>query len=376
MTMPINTQLRAKARAWFFASLRRAFDTDDGREITVGALNGLLAGRPSLPIVPGEAPYRDLGHGSRPSGDYTGTVFITARFRTGSTLLWNIFRHCDGCRSYYEPLNERRWFDPEKRGNRIDPTHRGVEDYWREYEGLLELGEWHRTDWTVRSLFMDESAWDEGLQRYFDRLILRAAPDRAVLQCNRIDFRLPWLRRQFPGAAFVHLYRHPRDQWCSTLMNPQAVPRDVTLARFEPYDHFYLARWGVDLRRHFPFLPVAGNTPPYLLFYFIWRLSHMYGVAYADVSLAYEDLVAAPEPQIRRLIETLAIDAEAADLARLVGTAPVGQWRNFADDAWFRPHEEAAELVLEEFFRGQERRLPAPPVRQTTSPARTLAPVR
>ncbi len=79
--------------------------------------------------------------------------------------------HHDGCRSYYEPLNERRWFDPASRGNRIDPTHRGVDDYWREYEGLTELGQWHRADWTIRSLFMDESAWDADLQQYFSRLI-------------------------------------------------------------------------------------------------------------------------------------------------------------------------------------------------------------
>ena len=38
-------------------------------------------------------------------------IFITARFRTGSTLLWNIFRHIEGCTAYYEPFNERRWFD-------------------------------------------------------------------------------------------------------------------------------------------------------------------------------------------------------------------------------------------------------------------------
>jgi hypothetical protein len=374
MPVSFKKQLRTRARAWFFGTLRKAFETDDGRNIAIGALNGLVAGRPRLPAIPFEAPYADLPGSRTEAADYSGTVFITARFRTGSTLLWNIFRHCGGCRSYYEPLNERRWFDAGARGDRIDPTHRGVDDYWREYEGLTELGAWHRVDWTVRGLYMDESAWDADLQQYFDRLILRAGPDRAVLQCNRIDFRLPWLRRQFPGAAFVHLYRHPRDQWCSALMQPRAVPRDVTLGQFEPYDHFYLERWGVDLRRHFPFLPVSSDTPPYLLFYFIWKLSYLFGVAYADVSLAFEDLVAAPERQIRRLMQTIGVDADAAKLARLVSAAPTGQWRSFADDGWFRPHEEAAERVLAEFFRNEDGGPPVRPVSPATSRARTLAP--
>jgi len=63
-------------------------------------------------------------------------VFITARFRSGSTLLCNLFRQVDACTAYYEPFNERRWFDPSVRGNRVDPTHRDVEDYWREYDAL------------------------------------------------------------------------------------------------------------------------------------------------------------------------------------------------------------------------------------------------
>jgi hypothetical protein len=40
-----------------------------------------------------------------------GAVFITGRFRSGSTLLWNIFRNIEGFNAYYEPFNERRWFD-------------------------------------------------------------------------------------------------------------------------------------------------------------------------------------------------------------------------------------------------------------------------
>src|SRR5262245_28303222 len=205
--------LRERLRSLFFGTLRKGFETDDGREIAVDALQGLLAWRPFLPIVATERPYPDLG--PRPaSRDYSGTVFITARFRTGSTLLWNIFRHVTNCVSYYEPLSERRLFDPAVRGDRVDPTHRGISDYWREDDDMLELGQWHRADWTTRSLVLNGSDWCPDLRAYLDRLIERAVPRRAVIQENRIDFRLAWIRRQFPGATILHLYRHPRDQWC------------------------------------------------------------------------------------------------------------------------------------------------------------------
>jgi hypothetical protein len=32
-------------------------------------------------------------------------IFITARFRSGSTLLWNMFRRLRGYRAYYEPCH-------------------------------------------------------------------------------------------------------------------------------------------------------------------------------------------------------------------------------------------------------------------------------
>ena len=346
--------LRARLRSLVYRTLRRTLATSDGRAIATDALAGVLAWRAGVPSADRAAPYSDLGRGRLTVPEtYAGTVFVTARFRTGSTLLWNIFRHVPGCVAYYEPLNERRWFDPEMRGSRLDPTHRDVTDYWREYEGLSELGEWHREDWTDRGLFMDESAWNPNLRRYLARLIARAAPSRAVLQCNRLDFRLPWIRRQFPGATLIHLYRHPRDQWCSSLVNPAAVPRDVTMNRFEPFDHFYLQRWALDLQAHFPFLSPDVETSPYRVFYFIWKLSYLFGVGYADYSLAFEDLIKSPRAEIAKLGSAAGLDMDPERLAALVTDVPVGRWQKYADDAWFRAHESACEDILAEFLHGQ-----------------------
>src|SRR6185295_9584612 len=113
------------------------------------------------------------------------------------------------------------------------------------------------------------------MKRYVEILIERAR-GRPVLQFNRVDFRLPWLRKTFPGAKILHLYRHPRDQWCSTLMDPSAFPKERTIADFAAHDHFYLRNWARDLKYHFPFLDEQHLDHPYEMFYYVWKLSYLF----------------------------------------------------------------------------------------------------
>jgi hypothetical protein len=255
-----------------------------------------------------------------------------------------------GCTAYYEPFNERRWFDPTTRGRRVDQTHRGVEDYWKEYAGLEDLSAVYREEWIDRNLYMDPSSWDPGMLEYVTRLI-EAAPGRAVLQFNRIDFRLAWFRHMFPVAYFIHLYRHPRDQWCSSLVDPKSVARDITIDAFERYDHFYLRVWARDLKYHFPFLHERVEPHPYRLFYYIWKLSYLLGVAYSDLSLQFETLLDSPEDQVRRLMVATGIEHyDLNTLKALVTPVPIGRWREYADDSWFLAHESACEAVLRDFL--------------------------
>ena len=294
--------LRGKARRLFFGTLDRAFQTTDGKAILAAALAGHLR-RPALPSarddevrllypeLPLQAEHLDRPPRARP-------IFITGRFRSGSTLLWNLFRHVEGITSYYEPFNERRWFDEATRGERVDPTHRHVTEYWSEYVGLTELRAYYDERWIDTELFMDEFSWNPDMERFVALLVDRAR-GRAVLQFNHIDFRLQWLRRTFPTAYLVHIFRHPRDQWCSTLLDPQSFPRDGRMEDFRPSDHFYLLRWARDLKYHFPFLDEGGVRHPYELFYYIWKLSYLFGRVYCDYSLAFERLVSEPAVELR-----------------------------------------------------------------------------
>lgn len=350
-------RVRSALRDRLYRFVRRLFGTDDGRRILAEALRGLVPDRPG-PFRLGEsppAPYPELGRPQRGDGPASrrDVVFITGRFRSGSTLLWNLFRHVEGTTAYYEPFNERRWFDPKARGERMDHTHRNVSDYWSEYEGLEALSKSYREDWTERRFLMGPDAWAPGMKHFVETLIEKA-PGRPVLQFNRIDFRLPWFRRHFPSAKIVHIYRHPRDQWCSTLLEDVArMPRELDPEAFAPYDKFYLRTWACDLKYHFPFLDERQVGHPYDLFYLIWRLSYHFGVAYSDDSVPFEALVEDSEAVLTRLFSHLDIRVpDLAALKPLIERPSLRRWSVYADDDWFASREAACEAVLSDFFLG------------------------
>jgi hypothetical protein len=279
-------------------------------------------------------------------------LFVTARFRSGSTLLWNIFRHTPGVTAYYEPLNERQWFRGGADADVTDPTHLHAERYGAEYAGLGELGRWFDPDWTFRDLYMDALSCDRRLARYLAELI-RRAPHRPVLQCNRLDFRLPWLRRVFPQADVLHLYRNPREQWLSVQRSSSGAPPTRRLSPDESEDYFYTLAWARDLRRVFPCVDPSQHDHAYAVHYLLWRLSYLFGARYADISIAYEDLmvdcVAALAPVFARF-DIAGGRVEDDAYAALIKPAEPERWPDYADAEWFVAIEADCELELARFL--------------------------
>lgn len=284
--------------------------------------------------------------------DGAGAIIITSRFRSGSTLLWNLFRQTGLCTAYYEPFNERRWFDSATRGQGVDSTHRGVANYWQEYQDLPELGNWYNEDWIRHQLLMGEQAVNNPMQAFIQHLI-EQAPLRPVLQFNRIDFRLPWLRKQFPKAHFVHLYRHPRDQWCSFLTDTGLMNKDRVQHNYQ--DAFYLNSWCRDLAKHYPLLDEQQTPHPYQRFYYLWKLSYLFGSQYCHHSLGFEALNLQPEQQLHTLFEAVELtDAPIEKLTAIFQAPKAERWRDYAGDDWFSPLEQECEEKLAKMLGEQE----------------------
>ena len=277
-------------------------------------------------------------------------IFITARFRAGSTFLWQIFRRITGVTAYYEPLNENRWFLP--RHHTTDPSHIGVRDYDREYHGMEYLDQCFKDEWTTRRLLMTSRSCDDNLYRYISSLIKGAKDRRAVLQFNRMDFRLDWLRVHFPEAYIIHLYRHPREQWISMQRDGGHLPLSYRYKSDDMQGPFYLKCWAMDLRYRFPFLDPMG-CHPYEIHYYIWRLSYMWGLSKADYHLAYEDLISDFKPQVSDIITFCGLNAPSAcfdTLESLNKGRQETRWQSYAPCEWFEEIESRCEKNILRFF--------------------------
>ncbi|MDP5032260.1 sulfotransferase [Paraglaciecola sp.] len=298
-----------------------------------------------------DSPYQKVSAVPNLTSQRDDIIFITSRFRSGSTLLWNLFRQSGTCTSFYEPFNERQWFSPKLRGENVDASHRGVSDYWAEYQGMEELSELYDEDWIRTELLMTEQSHQPKMKRFIERLV-ELSPKRPVLQFNRIDFRLLWVKQHFPKAKILHLFRHPRDQWCSFLTDDSLMNKNDVELTYQ--DAFYLDPWCDDLAKHYPFLDKRFTPHPYQRFYALWKLSFLFGKQYADYSVSFEALTEKPKDEINAIFDLFNISVDPFSIEKLCNViqAPMpARWKNYADEAWFAAHENEVDNLILPFLK-------------------------
>src|SRR5579864_2879347 len=119
-------------------------------------------------------------------------LFITGRFRSGSTLVWNMFRQVPAVAAYYEPLHDRL-LDWLEHPIAPQPTHFHVDTYFAAYPPRRDIAAYHRRWFAGSNLYLEAKDQEPVLEAYIRFLIEAAAPRLPVLKFNRVDFRLGWL---------------------------------------------------------------------------------------------------------------------------------------------------------------------------------------
>ncbi len=270
-------------------------------------------------------------------------VFITARFRTGSTMLWNIFRQIPEVVAYYEPLHEKlsQWII-----SRVPPQsgHYKVDTYFREYPPVEELHKHHSAEFGVCRLHLEAKEAYPQLKQYIQYLIDSAGTNRIpVFQFNRLDFRLPWVKANFPGISIIHLHRSPRDQWCSSIAEyPRGVEDDLNA------DPYLITTWTRDLCQQFPFLASPFIRHAYQRHYYLWKLSYLAGRHLANVSVSYEEILESPERTISTLLQVAGLNAW-ENLERCLAVIvqkPLYTWKQYRSEEWFTELEQECETIL------------------------------
>jgi hypothetical protein len=248
-------------------------------------------------------------------------------------------------------------------------SHRGVDNYWGAYQNRLDdVERLHRPHFGLHRLRLEADEEWHDLQTYLDSLIDGAAPDTAVLQFNRVDFRLPWLKARFPQAKIIHLFRDCRDSWFS--MTRQLTPAEADdPARGHVYD---LLEWSVSLAEDFPFLADPAIKSLYERHYYLWKLSLLMGQRCSDLSLSYDHHFRSDRHAgLQRLAGAGCLDQSQIDgLSGLVVAGETGRWAERHPEPWFREIETRCEGTLDQLgLNAHFGRLPLNEIRKLHAPA-------
>jgi len=216
-------------------------------------------------------------------------VFVNGDYCSGTTLLFTLFRKTGRYYSLYEPLHEQLleyliW------PMLPDDHHFFVGHYHSELKGFNKIPELFEPRWGNSGLYLPQDAEADGLYRYLNYLIGTAfGHSRGVmLKENRFTFRMGWLRKNFPHAKFVHIYRRKEDQWKSILRRVQAhLGRENVGQDDVSFNGFSIATWCEDLKTSFPELDARSSKTGYERFCKLWELSFAENQRYADISIDY-----------------------------------------------------------------------------------------
>ena len=232
------------------------------------------------PLI-GASPSRLFGglHVDLGKGDHCSSVFVAGSGRSGTTWVSGMINHRNGYRFVFEPFHpgKVRMLRHFRRKQYLRPDDRR-EEYLGPARSIL-TGE-------LRSLWAD---------RFNRRLVAR----RRLIKDIRANLLLGWMRENFPGMPIVLLLRHP----CAVVASRLALGwRDVlseTMEQEELVEDFLLPM-EAEIRA------ARGGFERHLFSWCIENYVPLRQFGPGEIHLSfYEDFLARPEYELRRLFASL-----------------------------------------------------------------------
>ena len=255
-------------------------------------------------------------------------IIISAQIRTGSTFLWHLFKISNEVTAYFEPdllnLFDFMRYLPRPR-NRLHHYH--VDSYWNEYAGLRDLPKIHAGMANELENRHCLGAYHKApnFKIYLDYLI-KKAPQTPLFQVNRCNFRLLWIKHNFPSSVIVHLWRNPHDQWASMILGirPEYITNEMKINER-------------NLKTIFPIL--AKTKHIYQFFFLHHRLSRIYGETYSDLSICYDKLKSEKIKHFSQLFRNCGIRRITPEMAASLFVNGQRKGYDVATNEWFMEHE-------------------------------------
>ncbi|MDY6937933.1 MAG: sulfotransferase [Cyanobacteriota bacterium] len=304
-------------------------------------------------------PLKDLS----PQQAVKNSIFITARYRTGSTYLYSLFSSLANTATFYEPLNYHLVdnLDKDEQQTQQDKSqfaHTLKEGYLADYQSLdrNNLIKYFRREFNLTNIVMSATEQNDELKEYIHFLLSTYPQKLKVLQFNRIDFRLPWFKINFPQTFIVNLRRNPRDIYASfvgmflrkTSEKPQVNLEEGVETMI---DYVGLNEELDALSTVFALQSITDRLNSYQKVYLLNQLSNRWADSFADLVVEYESLIEDPMAAIDEILSylptwELSFDREFIEAKK----NRINVWQEYHADSWFKNNEIVCNELIEQLF--------------------------
>ncbi len=259
--------------------------------------------------------WRCIGYNS-PMSTEVQPIFISGRFRSGTSFLWQLFDRLPGFCAWYEPLHPQLLSSIQHTRPKTD--HVGIQDYWTAYRQHPGFESHYEMAFATSQLYLEAGDDYPELKAYIDHLIQLSAPEVPVLQFNRVDFRLPWLKRHYPQAKIIQIKRNPLQLYHSQRKHIDAAVRHQA----DYWDAYELVPWCHALAGQFPFLLNSQNSHAFERFYSLYQLSNMLGSQCADVVINLDEHVFQSDAFIEKIAAVVGLGQQQQVLLKELSQVP------------------------------------------------------